>query len=111
MRGAAPLRAVIFDWDGTLVDSAEPSYRCFVRMFSEFGIEFSRETYASTYSPNWYHTFQRVGLPEDRWPEADRLWIENFACESPQLIDGVGAHPARHSFAPDQRIGANTLGD
>jgi len=25
------LQAVLFDWDGTLLDSAEASYRCYVR--------------------------------------------------------------------------------
>ena len=37
-----PLRAVLFDWDGTLVDSAESSFRCYARVFPEFGIAFSR---------------------------------------------------------------------
>ena len=86
---------MVFDWDGTLVDSAEPSFRCFVSMFRRFGIDFTREMYESTYSPNWYHTFQRVGLPEERWPEADRLWIESFACERPRLIDGAEETLAR----------------
>ena len=30
------LQAVLFDWDGTLVDSAEASYRCYVRLFGRF---------------------------------------------------------------------------
>jgi beta-phosphoglucomutase-like phosphatase (HAD superfamily) len=42
------IRAVLFDWDGTLADTAEASYRCYVRMFSEFAIPFDRETYART---------------------------------------------------------------
>ena len=82
-------RAIIFDWDGTLVDTAEASYRCFVRVFGDFGIDFSRELYSSTYSPNWYHTFRILGLPEQHWPEADRKWLDYFACESPHLIPGA----------------------
>jgi HAD superfamily hydrolase (TIGR01549 family) len=83
------IRAVIFDWDGTLVDSAEASYRCYVRLFGELGIPFDREAYARTYSPNWYHTFRQVGLPEERWDHADARWLAHFAEESVELIDGV----------------------
>lgn len=82
-------RAVIFDWDGTLVDTAEASYRCYVRLFDELGIVFDRETYARTYSPNWYHTFRQLGLPEDRWSHADQRWLAHFAGETVELIDGV----------------------
>jgi phosphoglycolate phosphatase-like HAD superfamily hydrolase len=39
------VRAVLFDWDGTLADTAEPAYRCYVRMFADFGIPFDREIY------------------------------------------------------------------
>jgi len=38
-------RAVIFDWDGTLVDTSETSYRSYVRMFASFSIPFDRDTY------------------------------------------------------------------
>ena len=84
-----PPRAILFDWDGTLVDTAEPSYRCYVRMFERFGIPFDRETYARTYSPNWYHTFRCLGLPEEKWDEADQCWLEAFADERVELIPGA----------------------
>ena len=83
------IRAVIFDWDGTLVDTAEASYRCYVRLFDELGVAFDREAYARTYSPNWYHTFRQLGLPEERWPHADARWLAHFAEETVELIDGV----------------------
>src|SRR5207237_2714972 len=50
---------------------------------------FDRQTYARTYSPNWYHTFRQLGLPEERWPHADARWLAHFAAESVELIDGV----------------------
>jgi HAD superfamily hydrolase (TIGR01549 family) len=83
-------RAVIFDWDGTLVDTSETSYRSYVRMFASFSIPFDRDTYARTYSPNWYHTFRCVGLPEELWAEADERWLAFFAEEKNELIDGAG---------------------
>jgi HAD superfamily hydrolase (TIGR01509 family) len=83
------LRAVIFDWDGTLVDTAEASYRCYVRLFDELGVAFDREAYARTYSPNWYQTFRALGVPEERWDHADTRWLTHFAEERVELIDGV----------------------
>ena len=83
------IRAALFDWDGTLADTAEASYRCYVRMFDELGIPFDRDAYARTYSPNWYHTFRTLGLPEHRWAEADEAWLRHFAAETVELIDGA----------------------
>jgi len=91
------VRAVIFDWDGTIVDSAEPTYRCYERLFAELGVAFDRETYARTYSPNWYDTFRALGVPEERWPHADARWLAHFAEETVQLIDGV--RDALHELA------------
>lgn len=82
-------RAVLFDWDGTLADTAEASFRCYVRMFGELGIDFDRDTYARTYSPNWYHTFRALGVPEERWGHADERWLAHFATEQIALIDGA----------------------
>lgn len=84
------VRAVLFDWDGTLVDTAESTYRCYVRMFGDFGISFDRDTYARTYSPNWHHTYRCVELPEERWTDADAKWHEYFAAEKTQLINDAG---------------------
>jgi len=32
------VRAVLFDWDGTLADTAEASFRCYARMFEALAI-------------------------------------------------------------------------
>jgi HAD superfamily hydrolase (TIGR01509 family) len=82
-------RAVLFDWDGTLVDTSEASYRCYVRTFADFGMAFDRARYAETYSPNWHHTYRCMGLDEDRWTDADAVWLRYFGEETPALIDGA----------------------
>ena len=83
------IRAALFDWDGTLADTAEATFRCYVRMFAEFGIAFDRDAFLRSYSPNWYHTFRTLGIPEHRWAEADEAWLREFAAESVELIDGA----------------------
>ena len=83
------LRAVLFDWDGTLVDSAETSFRAYVSLFSLFDLSFDRGTYARTYSPNWHRTYEALALPRERWDEADALWLRFYAEERNQLLPGV----------------------
>ena len=92
------LRAVLFDWDGTLVNTAEASYRCYEKLFGSYGIAFDREAFRRTYSPNWHLTYSALGLAEERWAEADARWLRlpraSGACPTPQA-------PARTSRDAD----------
>jgi phosphoglycolate phosphatase len=89
VRPPNPIRAVVFDWDGTLADTAEATYCAYLRTFAEFGIPYDRAEYERTYSPNWYRTFLAVGLPQERWPDADAKWLACFAEESVSLHTGT----------------------
>jgi HAD superfamily hydrolase (TIGR01549 family) len=86
-----PVDAVLYDWDGTLVDSAEQSFRCYEELFAGYGIRFDRDAYAATYSPNWHRTYVALGLPEDRWTEADARWVERYGRDAIPLIAGTEA--------------------
>jgi HAD superfamily hydrolase (TIGR01509 family) len=83
------LRAVLFDWDGTLVNTAEASYRCYEKLFGSYGIAFDREAFRRTYSPNWHLTYSALGLAEERWAEADARWLRHYCEEEVVLIDGA----------------------
>ncbi len=83
------LRAVLFDWDGTLVNSAETSFRAYVGLFRELGIVFDHEHYRRTYSPNWHRTYEALGLPRERWDDADARWLRFYAQERNELLPGV----------------------
>jgi HAD superfamily hydrolase (TIGR01549 family) len=84
-----PFAAVLFDWDGTLVDSAEISYRCFERLFHSFGIAFDRAAFARTYSPNWIRTYEALQLPAADWPEADSRWVRFYQEQASPLLPGA----------------------
>jgi HAD superfamily hydrolase (TIGR01549 family) len=101
---------VLFDWDGTLVDSAEVSFACYQEAFASFGIDFDHATYAATYSPNWHHTYVAVGLPRDQWERADRLWLDAYARRRAALLPGARAVLERLLRA-GQRLGIVTSGD
>ena len=83
------LRAVLFDWDGTLVNTGEASFRCYEKLFGSYGITFDRDAFRRTYSPNWHLTYSSLGLPEDRWAEADARWLEHYGQEEVVLIEGA----------------------
>jgi phosphoglycolate phosphatase len=82
-------RAVLFDWDGTLVDSAQRTYRCYVRVFSAYGIGYDHAAFERTYSPDWYRTYEDVGLPREHWKEADARWISCYEAEASGLVPGA----------------------
>jgi pyrophosphatase PpaX len=86
---ASRLQAVLFDWDGTLVNTAEASYRCYEKLFGSYGIAFDREAFRRTYSPNWHLTYSALGLAEDRWAEADARWLAHYCEEEVVLIEGA----------------------
>jgi HAD superfamily hydrolase (TIGR01509 family) len=83
------LRAVLFDWDGTLVNSYAADSRAYLAMFRAMGIDWGLEELARHYSPNWHRVYRAARLPGSKWAEADRLWGLAYARENPQLLPGA----------------------
>jgi HAD superfamily hydrolase (TIGR01509 family) len=81
--------AVLFDWDGTLVDSAGATFRCYQRLFGSYGISFDRKRFEETYAPDWYQTYRLLGLPEQVWAEADARWLALYAREGTPPVAGA----------------------
>jgi HAD superfamily hydrolase (TIGR01509 family) len=84
------IRTLLFDWDGTLADSAHLGLIAFEKTFNELGVPFQHAVYEATYSPNWYSTYEALGLPKERWQVADELWTRHYGEQTAPLIDGVG---------------------
>ncbi len=110
MARAGAARAVLFDWDGTLVDSAERTYRCYEQVFAAHGIAFDRVAFERTYSPDWYRTYEGVGLPREAWAEADARWVALYETEASRLIEGARAGLERLSGA-GRVLGVVSSGD
>jgi HAD superfamily hydrolase (TIGR01509 family) len=100
---------LIFDWDGTLVDSAQLGLVAFQKSFAELGHTFPLDIYESTYSPNWYTTYEALGLPKHLWERADALWLQHYGDESAALILGV-ADTLTRLHADGYRLGVVTSG-
>jgi len=88
-------RAVLFDWDGTLVNSADRTFHCYRHVFSGFAIPFDRARFEETYSPDWRRTYRAVGLPPEHWPTADARWIDCYESTRSALVPGTADALAR----------------
>jgi HAD superfamily hydrolase (TIGR01509 family) len=84
-----PARAVLFDWDGTLLNSYASDTRAYLTMFRALGVEWDVAELARHYSPNWYRVYQAARIPRGKWDEADRLWTHAYARENPKLVSGA----------------------
>lgn len=103
------LEGVLFDWDGTLVDSYEADSSAYLAMFREMGIPWDLDELARNYSPNWYRVYRAAKLPRARWGDADRAWRKQYAKHSPQLI--VGARQVLARLGRAHHLGLVTSGD
>jgi len=77
---------VLFDWDGTLIDTAQQAFDAFRKSFADLGLPLDFETYDRIYSPNWYRMYEHLQLPRKQWDEADELWLHHYAEEAPRLL-------------------------
>jgi len=85
-----PITTLLFDWDGTLFDSARAGYLAFQKTFDDLGVVFTREFYDANYSPNWYSMYEGLKLPKDQWKIADEIWLQHYGEQPPKLVDGAG---------------------
>jgi HAD superfamily hydrolase (TIGR01509 family) len=90
-RNTSSITTILFDWDGTLLDSAPTALLTFQKTFRQLGIDLSVDKYESIYSPNWYSMYEAVGLPRDRWAAADELWLRHNAELPVQPVAGARA--------------------
>jgi len=100
---------VLFDWDGTLIDSYAADSSAYLSMFREMGIPWGLEELARHYSPNWYRVYRAAKLPRARWHDADRVWRAQYAKHSPKLI--AGARQVLGRLCRMHRLGLVTSGD
>jgi HAD superfamily hydrolase (TIGR01509 family) len=79
---------ILFDWDGTLVDTAQQAFDAFQKALCCLGIPLDFEIYERIYSPNWYRMYEELDLSRGKWKEADALWIAHYAAEKSRLMPG-----------------------
>ena len=83
------IEAVLFDWDGTLLDSFDADSSAYLAMFREMGIPWGLDELALHYSPNWYNVYRAAKLPRARWDTANLAWRKQYANHKPKLVAGA----------------------
>ena len=78
--------AVLFDWDGTLVDTMSMIYRANVAALRAYGIEMSRAWFRERYTPDWRRSYQELGIPEHLWDEMAARWAVEMAGMRPRAM-------------------------
>ncbi len=103
------IEGVLFDWDGTLINSYQADTSAYLAMFREMGIAWGLEELERNYSPNWYQVYRAARLPRKRWKDADRLWRTHYAKYRPKLI--AGARRVLSKLRDAHHLGLVTSGD
>ena len=85
------MEAILFDWDGTLVDSLGAFHRANAVVMESFGLAFDQQAYRRHYTPDWREMYLRLGIPHDRLDEANNLWEATFAEDGDAVIAFAGA--------------------
>lgn len=80
------LEAVLFDWDGTLLDSFDADSSAYLAMFRELGIPWGLTELAAHYTPNWHHVYRAARIPRAKWAIADKLWAKHYVHHQPKLV-------------------------
>jgi HAD superfamily hydrolase (TIGR01509 family) len=80
---------VLFDWDGTLLNSFAADAQAYMHMFTALGMSWSMEELQRHYSPNWHRVYRAARLPKAKWEEADRLWMKFYKQQQPEMQPGA----------------------
>jgi HAD superfamily hydrolase (TIGR01549 family) len=101
-------KAILFDFDGTLLDSFPAHYEAFKVTLAHFDVEVTPEMYKQTYSPNWFAVYEAFGIPPEKYEEADEIWLAEARKHKPQLFPQ--ARPLLESLKCIYSLGLVTSG-
>jgi HAD superfamily hydrolase (TIGR01509 family) len=90
---------IVFDWDGTIVDSIADLYATDAAICRKIGVPFDEEIFRRTFSPNWRLMYRSLGIPEDRTDEAVAVWETTFHSDRTRPFPGVEAALSRLAAA------------
>jgi HAD superfamily hydrolase (TIGR01549 family) len=103
------IRGVLFDWDGTLLNSYAADSAAYLAMFHALEIPWGRAELEENYSPNWYRVYRAARIPRTKWEVADKLWRLHYAQQAPKLLPG--ARRVLSQLSRRHALGLVTSGD
>jgi pyrophosphatase PpaX len=93
------VEAILFDWDGTLVDSLGAFHRANATVMEAFGLPFDVVLYRQHYVPDWREMYRRLGVPHERLDEANALWEATFEASGDDVVAFPGTVAALAGLA------------
>jgi len=82
-------KALVFDLDGTLLDSFSIHFDSYRTTCAHFGITVTKQAFLAAYSADWNHTYSALGILPDDWAAASSLWRSEAAKHHAPLFPGV----------------------
>jgi HAD superfamily hydrolase (TIGR01509 family) len=102
--------AIVFDWDGTLVDTLPAILEANITVLREHGLPFDEARYRAAYAPDWRLMYRRLGVPEAAVEAAGARWLGLYR-EAGALRPFNGIEAAlRRLVAAGHRLGIVTAG-
>ena len=72
-------KAVLFDWDGTLYDSIDASFKIYEELFKKYAnLDLKCDYFRETFIVDYHKYYAMHDIPESRWEEVDMYWLERF---------------------------------
>ncbi|MGD0862758.1 MAG: HAD-IA family hydrolase [Candidatus Limnocylindrales bacterium] len=93
------MQAILFDWDGTIVDSMPAVLETEAAICRHFNLPFDESIFRRTFSPNWRRMCHSLGIPEDRNEEASQIWAATFHSDQMRSFPGIEDALARLAAA------------
>jgi HAD superfamily hydrolase (TIGR01549 family) len=104
------VHAVLFDWDGTLVDTLPFMFAATELVMAEYGAPITWADYRRHFSPDWRLLYRRFGLPErDIESVGVRWWSLYRGRDEAMLLPGA-AEALRRLAAAGFALGVVTAG-
>ena len=86
---SSSIRGVLFDWDGTLLNSYAADSAAYLAMFRALEVPWGLADLEAHYSPNWYRVYRAAKIPRAKWSIADKVWRTHYAKQAPRLLPGA----------------------
>jgi HAD superfamily hydrolase (TIGR01509 family) len=83
------MRTILFDWDGTIVDSIQALFETDGAICRQIGVPFDESIFRRTFSPNWRLMYRSLGIPEERVDEAVLVWASTFHADRTRPFPGI----------------------
>lgn len=94
------LKAVMFDWDGTLYNSVVPTYKSYLEVMDAFGLpQMSLREFREKSRPNYHDYYLYLGIAEEDWPAADAIWIDCYARHKKECVLFAGVANALQTLS------------